>query len=170
MRIVRVSDMSGPSDLAAAQGLLEEYLRWVVTLEPFARDAATFAEIDREPKTIPALYAPPFSGFLMATVDGIPAGCIALLGSASGEAEVRRLYVRPRFRDRGIGKALAIAVVELARQAGHRVLALESHRSMASAHRMYEAIGFRVVDPPAATPSPFRQVVVFMRLRLDDPS
>jgi putative acetyltransferase len=69
--------------------------------------------------------------------------CIALKGHHDRIGEVKRLYVRPNFRGRRIGRQLVAAVIEEARKMGYQRLILDSHISMKSAHAIYEGAGFR---------------------------
>src|SRR3954452_24924173 len=58
----------------------------------------------------PAESLPPHGLFLVAEVDGVPAGCGAWRALPSGAAEIKRLYVEPAFRRRGIAQLLVVAL------------------------------------------------------------
>ena len=99
----------------------------------------------------------PHIRFLVATVEGEPAGCggVALL---EGFAELKRMYVRERFRGQGVASALLRQLEAAARAAGHTVLRLETGDGQHAALRFYAREGFRVCSafgdyadmPPAA--------------------
>ena len=59
-----------------------------------------------------------------------------------GEAGFRALAVDPEARGRGVGRALATACVERAREAGRHGVAILTRPSMTAAHRLYESLGF----------------------------
>ncbi|HEV3444545.1 MAG TPA: GNAT family N-acetyltransferase [Gemmataceae bacterium] len=79
--------------------------------------------------------------------DGTPAGCggIQLFGSAYGE--LKRMYVRPRFRGLGFGKLLLEHLADYARTHGVGLLRLETGIHQKEAIRLYEGIGFQRIPP-----------------------
>jgi GNAT superfamily N-acetyltransferase len=147
--------------------MMREYLDWTKTVEGDAHDAPTFKGVDNELDTLPGIYGPPLGRLLMATVDGQPAGSVALKPIDEHTVELKRLYVRPAFRGHRIGEQLVDAIVSEARRIGYRRIVLDSHISMTRAHSLYRAAGFSFVDPPADFPDRFKPVVVFMECALD---
>jgi GNAT superfamily N-acetyltransferase len=101
-----------------------------------------------------AWYAPPGGCRLLAEWDGQVVGCAALRRLDDGVGEVMRVYVRPAWRGRGVGRALLDAVIEEARQAGYCRLRLDSARFMVEAHSLYRSMGFQETDPYAETEIP----------------
>jgi putative acetyltransferase len=89
--------------------------------------------------------------FFVARVDGLPAGCggIQLVGAEDGDAygELKRMYVRPAFRGRGVGKLLLAHLADYARQRGVDVLRLETGVHQVEAIGLYERFGFRRIRP-----------------------
>ena len=76
---------------------------------------------------------------------GQMAGAILLVDAGEGVGQLRLLHVEPWARGLGIGRALVDECVGFARQAGYRKLRLWTHTILASARRIYEAAGFRIV-------------------------
>jgi len=102
-----------------------------------------FQNFDSEIATLPGKYAPPRGNLLFATVDGQPAGCVALRPFDPTRGEVKRLYVRPQFRGSGLGKALMNTVVAEACAIGYSELIADTiPKVMATALAMYERLGF----------------------------
>lgn len=111
-----------------------------------------FQGFERELATLPGDYAPPAGCLLIARSRGLAAGCAALRPLGPGEAEMKRLYVRAPFRALGLGRALALGVIEEARRIGYRTLKLDTLPSMRAAQALYERLGF--VDAPRYNDNP----------------
>jgi putative acetyltransferase len=107
-----------------------------------------FQNFDSELAALPGKYAPPQGRLLLATVNGQPAGCVALRPFDQTRGEVKRLYVRPQFRGSGLGEALMRALVDEARDIGYSELIADTIPNvMAIALAMYERLGFEHIDP-----------------------
>jgi ribosomal protein S18 acetylase RimI-like enzyme len=106
-----------------------------------------FQGFDREYAGLPGEYAPPRGALLLARWEGAVAGCVALRPLDEGTCEMKRLFVRPTFRGKAIGRALAEAVVAAARERGYARMRLDTVPGMESAMGLYEAMGFRDIAP-----------------------
>ena len=94
--------------------------------------------------------------------DGTPLGCGALRALGGSAAEVKRMYVVPEARGRGISKALLAALEDAARQRGWTTLRLETGPMQPEAVGLYTSAGYRpiaalgdYVGDPAAEASLF---------------
>jgi len=76
------------------------------------------------------------------------------------------MYVRPEFRRLRIGRQLADALIDVAREAGYGVMRLETTTFMDKAITMYSSLGFHVCNPYYNIPESFRAITVFMQLEL----
>ena len=110
-----------------------------------------FQQFDQELANLPGEYAAPRGALLLATVDGALAGCVALrpLDTADypNAAEMKRLYVRKAFRGFGLGRQLAEAILDAARQAGYACVLLDTLDDMESARALYDDLGFEAIPP-----------------------
>ncbi len=110
-----------------------------------------FQGFELELAELPGEYAPPRGALLMALVNNELAGCCALrpLDSVdyANACEMKRLYVRPRFRSLGIGRLLAEAVLEHARVADYGCMLLDTLDDMESARALYHELGFQEIPP-----------------------
>jgi GNAT superfamily N-acetyltransferase len=141
MAVVR--EATGTADVHTVGQLFREYMR--------TTDASCcFADFERELAALPAGY----SVLILAEVDGIAQGCVALRRLDARTAEVKRLYVRPDHRGEGIGRALIEAAIEAARRQGHRRLVLDSLPTMQAAIALYRLLGFRETTAYLPAPTP----------------
>src|SRR5450432_460012 len=72
-----------------------------------------FQDFESEVAGLPGAYAPPDGALVLALMDGQAAGCVALRRFDVQRCEAKRLYVRPQFRGRGVGRALLSWVIAL---------------------------------------------------------
>lgn len=102
----------------------------------------SFQDFEHELEALPDYYAAIF----MAREHGHLAGCVALRDLGDGICEMKRLYVRPAFRGRDLGRTLANHVIAEARARGYKTMRLDTLPSMRTAMSLYESLGFRDVD------------------------
>ena len=145
-RVLLVDVAAGP-DLEEVRRLFLEYARSL----PFSLD---FQDFDRELATLPGGYAPPGGRLLLARAGEAAAGCVALHAWDREAGEIKRLYVRPAFRGRGIGRALATAIVAAGREAGYARLVLDTIDTMTEAMTLYASLGFVPRVPYRPNPIP----------------
>ena len=117
-----------------------------------------FQQFDQELAGLPGDYAPPNGALLAAEVDGELAGCCAIrpLDTADypNACEMKRLYVRKPFRAIGLGRQLAEAALDAARQAGYSCVLLDTLDDMESARALYHDLGFHEIPPYYHNPIP----------------
>jgi len=133
-----------PSGLDPVRAIFREYAQGLAV-------DLCFQDFETELATLPGEYAEPRGALLLATVDGQLAGCCALRPMDTADypnaAEMKRLYVRPAFRGLGLGRQLAEAVLDAARQAGYGCVLLDTLDDMEAARGLYEDLGFEDIPP-----------------------
>jgi putative acetyltransferase len=81
-------------------------------------------------------------------------GSVAVKRLPDGAAELKRLYVRPPARGTGLGRTLAAAAIERARELGYATIRLDTLPRMESARRIYASLGFVPGEPYSDNPIP----------------
>jgi putative acetyltransferase len=112
-----------------------------------------FQNFDTELAGLPGDYARPGGRLLLVEYEGQVAGCVALHALESGVCEMKRLYLRPQFRGRGLGPVVAERIIVEARQIGYRRMRLDTVEPvMKDAVAMYRRLGFKEIAPYCANP------------------
>jgi len=135
--------------------------RITIAAEPADSDQgrALLAEMEAE---VEALYAgreeanpltsvvadllPPDGALLIVRAGGEPIACAGIRRWDGSTGEIKRVYVRPGFRGRGVGRQLMAAVEEHAAQLGYRRIRLDTGREQEAARRIYESSGYRSIE------------------------
>jgi putative acetyltransferase len=158
MTALRIAEARWPDDRAAVESLFREYMSSLSEDISFQNPADELAGL-------PGKYARPGGVVLIAREGAEPAGAIAYRMFEPGVCEMKRLYVRPAFRGRNLGRELANELIEDARGRGYRTMLLDTLGSMQSARALYRDLGFRPVEPYYDNPLPG---VMYMALDLAD--
>jgi len=112
-----------------------------------------FQNFEQELATLPGDYAPPHGRLLLAEYESTLAGCVALHEWEAGICEMKRLYLRPSFRGKGLGRVLAEAIITEARNIGYQRMRLDTIEPiMKDAVEMYRKLGFREIAPYRLNP------------------
>ena len=155
---IRIAEARWPDDRASVEALFREYVA------SLAEDIS-FQNVDEELGTLPGKYARP-TGVVLIARDAEPAGAVAYRMVEPGVCEMKRLYVRPAFRGRGLARALADELIEHARAQGYRTMLLDTLASMQAARALYRDLGFVPVAPYYDNPLPGG---LYMALELSPP-
>ena len=108
----------------------------------------------QELESLPGVYGPPGGELLLAKRGDHVLGCIALKPLAPGVAEIKRLFVRPRERKAGLGKALVTAAITTAKELGYIEVKLDTLPEMTAAIALYKSFGFAPIPPYGSHPYP----------------
>lgn len=146
------------------RSLFSEYTDMLVSINPEFHLYLDIQHYDDEKENPSLKYALPDGRlYLDISDDGIARGCIALRKLSDGKGEVKRLYVRPEYRGKGIATALVERIVEDARNIGYKELYLDTLPELESAVRLYKSFGFEETGQYNDSPV---DKTIFMKLSL----
>lgn len=171
MTSVSIVQAQTEKDLQVVKELFWEYLTWANDMNDqefgLRLDIAKMLEEDMADL---GKFMPPDGRLLLAQSNNFPTGCVCLKKLGPSIGEVKRLYVRPAFRGKGIGKMLVGKLIEESKQIGYAFVRLDSTRYMVNAHALYRSFGFQEREPypESEIPEEYHAHWVFMELPLTD--
>ncbi len=124
------------AQITTVRGLFIEYAKWL-------NYRTCFEDFEQEVDGLPGEYGPPDGCLLLAFYKDKPAGCVALRKVKDGVCEMRRLWVREKFRGKNIGWNLAEEIIKQSRKMGYRKMILETIPLMERAISIYQILGFK---------------------------
>ena len=144
---VIIVEAATSAEYALGRTMFEEYAH-AIDVDLCFQDFA--AELDR----LSVMYAPPAGALLLARAGSEVAGCVGLRKLRDDICEMKRLYVRPEFRGRHIGRHMAEDIARRARDLGYRTLVLDTLGTMEAAQRLYVSMGFKPATSYYVNPLP----------------
>jgi putative acetyltransferase len=134
-----------PEDDSAVAAIIRE------VMASFGATGPGYSSSDAEVDAMSAAYDGARAAFFVVELDDTLAGCGGigpLEGADAGTCELRKMYLLPFARGRGLGRALLQRCLEAARGRGYRRCYLESLSSMEAAQSLYQQAGFRPLEAP----------------------
>jgi putative acetyltransferase len=154
---VTLTEAISPEQIEQARELFKEYEAWIEV-------DLCFQSFEKELAGLPGDYAPPDGRLLLAFQDGQLAGCVALRKIGDGTCEMKRLFLRPEFHGRGLGRPLIEKILNEAKEIGYQRMRLDTlPDKMEKAIALYRSLGFREIEPYYDNPV---QGALFMELAL----
>lgn len=129
------------------QPLYIEYADMLVRTDPVFSASLEQQNYDEEIEHLEDKYAPPRGQIYLVYLDGALAGCVGMKPSDGTHAELKRLYVRPKFRGNNLGEKLVRRIMDDARSAGYRYLRLDTLPGLKTALALYRRMGFYETEP-----------------------
>lgn len=129
-----------PSDGASAAPLLERYYAELAARFPTSFDPGASSVLARD-------LLPPRGAFLVARMDGCPIACGGLRGLDELTAELKRMWVEPRVRGRGVGRRMLAELESVAARLGYRAVRLDTSSSLTEAIGLYRSSGYAKIAP-----------------------
>ena len=139
--MLRITQVTSDNDIQQARQLFQQY-------EASLGISLCFQNFAAELANLPGDYAPPRGRLLLAREFDQVMGCVALRRHGPTTCEMKRLFVRPEYRDRGLGRVLVEAIIEEARKIGYAHMRLDTIADrMDRAVALYRSIGFVEIPP-----------------------
>lgn len=158
------------AEIHHAQALFVEYFeflrREIHTQVPDPNHIFPTAGFKEELAGLPGRYAPPDGRLLVAYDEGSSAGCVALYKLGDGVYEVKRLWARPEFRGKKVGRLLMESLITEAGMIGYRSMLLSTVDILTEAIALYTSLGFERTVPYFDLPEGIIDHEVFMKLDL----
>jgi len=157
---MKIKRAESPDEMDEVRRLFREY-------EAFLDVDLCFQSFEEELAGLPGKYAPP-DGILLLAWNGQEAvGCGALRKLDNGTCEMKRLFVKPRFRELGLGTTLAKRLIDKATRLGYSTMLLDTLDRLKAAMVIYESLGFVRTEPYYRNPL---ADVVYWKLDLITPA
>jgi GNAT superfamily N-acetyltransferase len=158
-------------DLPEVRDLFWEYLQWANgrVNEEFGVNFDIETMLEENMRDLD-VYFPPDGRLVLASEEGNLAGLGCLKKLHDGICEIKRMYVRPEYRGRGLGRGILEALLSGAREIGYSSVRLDSARFMKAAHSLYRSAGFQEIEEYQGSEIPpgFREHWIFMEKALDE--
>jgi GNAT superfamily N-acetyltransferase len=163
--VIEFSQADFSKDSQHIRELSVEYIEWVNNnlTQKLGAGFDIQAKVDEDMSRL-QMFSPPDGCLLLVFVDSAVAGMGGLRTIGEQIGEIKRMYIRPRFRGQGLGRKVLSNLVERSITMGHTVLRLDSAWFMETAHAMYRSFGFKGIDPypESEVPNEIRHLWLFM--------
>ena len=159
--MLRVVSAVSEQSISQARSLFREYANMPGVVQ-------CLGDFEKEVASLPGRYGPPAGRLLLAIQEGRldsdqAVGCAALRKLDEEICEMKRLFVRPALRGKGIARELVHSLITEARAIGYKTMVLDTLPSMQQAHQLYRTLGFREIPSYQNDPIPD---ALFFELRL----
>lgn len=145
--------------------LFSEYFAWLSDTHGLD---ISYQGTEAELANLPGEYAPE-KGRLMLAYDGdVAVACGALRPLKKDSCELKRMYVRPAYRGKGLGRQIATALLDEARAIGYRRARIDTAAFMYAAQQLYRSLGFYEVEANTDLPLDVKKMTVFMEAKIEE--
>ena len=106
-----------------------------------------FQQFEEELQKVQIMYAPPHGGIILAEEDEQFIGCVAIRKLSDTTGELKRMYIKPTYQNKGLGSKLLQKALELAKTCNYKTVRLDTLSEMVSAIALYKKAGFTEIAP-----------------------
>ena len=167
---IKILDATSKKYLDHVRNLINAFLKW--HLKRHLEDIDLINEyfdpkaFEKELASLPGKYSKPEGRLLLAFYNDQPAGCVALKKIDDHSCEMKRMFVYPEFHGKGIGYALAKAIIDEAKKIGYSTIKLDTSIRQIEAQKLYQGFGFKNIEAYYELPDKQKNWLVFMELKL----
>jgi GNAT superfamily N-acetyltransferase len=154
--MIKISIARAPTDYQAARAIIRRYESWL------GMDLS-FQGFDAEMNSLPSVYGPPRGAMIIAYQNKRPIGCVGLRDLGGSCCELKRMFVFPEYRTRGVGSMLFERFMRVADELGYHAVRLDTLKRLVKALRLYRKAGFAEIPGYRYNPDP---EAVFMQLEI----
>lgn len=144
--------------------LFKDYTQMLIDNDPIFKDYLGLQNYEEELRDLDLKYGLPYGRLYLALWDQSPVGCIGLRRIDEDHCEMKRLYVKPDFRSKGIGKSLVEEIIKDARLIGYKYMLLDTLPFLDRALQLYKSLGFEETEAYSYSPI---ESSIFMKLDLE---
>jgi len=126
--------------------LYKEYNELLIDVDPSFEACLAMQNFDQEIEELERKFSPPASTLVIVLDGDKAAGCVGIKKFSDEICELKRMYVRPEYRNCGLGRQLSEMMIEKAREIGYKYMYLDTMPGLVNAVRMYEKIGFYRIE------------------------
>jgi GNAT superfamily N-acetyltransferase len=167
--MVTIYQVESQDDIDGVRELLFEYLSWATdrAKELYNEVVDVDEMLDHSMSEI-NLFSPPYGRLLLAREEGVVAGVACMKSIREDTCEIKRMYVRPIYRGKKIGRNLLNQLIQDAKGIGYSKILLDSAQFMREAHSLYRSVGFKDIElyPETEMSEDFEEHMVYMELEL----
>ena len=161
---MKIRETVSDADLEKIKKMFRQYFAWITDDNKINM---IYQGIESELDSLPGKFSPPEGCLLIAEIDGNLVGCVALRSFEPGICEMKRLFVKPECRSKGVGMALAKRVITEAKKRGYHKMLLDTGDFMVAAQKLYSSLGFKTTNQYYEVPEEVLKRTVFMELSLE---
>ncbi len=143
--------------------LFSEYTNMLIINDSSFQNYLDIQHYEEEINHLEKKYGMPSGRLYLAYYNGEAAGCIGLKNIDKKNCEMKRLYVRPQFRGKNIGKLLVQKIITDAKEIGYSYMLLDTLPFLEKAIHIYKQFGFYTIDCYNNSPM---STSIYMRLDL----
>ena len=167
---IKIIDATNEEHLDHVRSLIKAFVKWHSTRHfediAFTNEYFDPHDLQKELALLPGKFSMPEGKLLLAFYNDQPAGCVALKNFDDQSCEMKRMFVYPEFHRKGIGYALAKAIIDEAKKIGYLWMKPDTSIRQIEAQKLYRSLGFKTTEASYELPGKLKNWLVFMELKL----